>query len=74
VEHAAQASMGAQIIKLADKTSNLRSLATSPPAGWSDQRRAEYVAWAREVADGCRGANTWLEGQFDAAAATALPR
>jgi (p)ppGpp synthase/HD superfamily hydrolase len=71
VEHARHASRGAQIIKLADKTSNLRSMATSPPAGWS-QRRADYVAWAREVVDGCRGANPWLEGQFDVAAAAAL--
>src|SRR5271170_4607786 len=31
VEHAAHASRGAQIIKLADKTSNLRALAISPP-------------------------------------------
>ena len=31
IAHAAHASRGAQIIKLADKTSNLRALATSPP-------------------------------------------
>jgi (p)ppGpp synthase/HD superfamily hydrolase len=68
VEHAAHASWGAQIIKLADKTSNLRSLLASPPADWSRARRDEYVDWARMVVAGCRGANAWLAGQFDEAA------
>lgn len=72
VAHAAQASRGAQIIKLADKTSNLRALASSPPKGWSDERRMEYVVWAQRVVDGCRGANDWLAGQFDIAAAALL--
>ena len=68
VEHAAHASRGAQIIKLADKTSNLRSLASSPPADWSDDRRRDYVDWAARVVDVCRGADPWLAGQFDKAA------
>lgn len=68
IEHAAHASAGAQIIKLADKTSNLRSLAASPPAGWDAARKAEYVAWAGRVVDQCRGANAWLAGEFDRAA------
>jgi len=67
VAHAAHASRGAQIIKLADKTSNLRSLAASPPKDWSQERCAEYVAWASRVVDACRGADPWLAGQFDLA-------
>jgi catechol 2,3-dioxygenase-like lactoylglutathione lyase family enzyme len=69
VAHARHASRGAQIIKLADKTSNLRSLLTSPPAGWSDERRLEYIDWARKVVDGCRSADAHLAGQFDRAVA-----
>lgn len=69
VDHAAHASPGAKIIKLADKTSNLRAMAFSPPKGWPAERRAEYLDWARRVVAGCRGANPWLEAQFDAAAA-----
>lgn len=69
IEHAAHASVGAKIIKLADKTSNLRSMASSPPAGWTAERRSEYLAWAVLVVAGCRGASPWLEAQFDAAAA-----
>ena len=68
VEHAANASWGARVIKLADKTSNLRSLAASPPADWPRARRDEYVAWATRVVSQCRDANAWLAGQFDAAA------
>jgi (p)ppGpp synthase/HD superfamily hydrolase len=67
IEHAAHASCGAKIIKLADKTSNLRSLKSSPPTDWTSNRRAEYAIWAGKVVDACRGANPWLEAQFDAA-------
>lgn len=73
VEHARHASLGAKIIKLADKTSNLRALAVSPPRGWSMKRRADYLDWARRVVDGCRGASPWLEDQFDEAAAALAP-
>ena len=69
IEHAAHASLGAKVIKLADKTSNLRAMADSPPRNWSDARRADYLAWSRQVVANCRGANRWLEDQFDAAAA-----
>ncbi len=74
IEHAAHASVGAKIIKLADKTSNLRSMAVSPPAGWPLERKTEYVAWAREVVDRCRDASAWLAGQFDEAARAAANR
>ena len=38
-----------KLLKLADKTSNLRSLMASPPAGWSRQRLSDYVVWAHDV-------------------------
>lgn len=69
VMNAADASHGAKVIKLADKTSNLRAMAVSPPRNWSDARRADYLDWSRRVVANCRGANRWLEEQFDAAAA-----
>ncbi len=68
VEHAGQLTQGAAMIKLADKTSNLRALAKSPPAGWPLERKAEYLAWARQVVARCRGANPSLEAAFDEAA------
>ena len=68
VEHAAHASTGAKLIKIADKTSNLRAMAVSPPRNWSDARRADYLEWGRQVVANCRGLNPWLEAKFDAAA------
>jgi (p)ppGpp synthase/HD superfamily hydrolase len=66
---AAHASHGAKVIKLADKTSNLRAMAVSPPRNWSEARRANYLDWSRQVVANCRGANRWLEDLFDEAAA-----
>ena len=71
VETASTKSPRAKLLKLADKTSNLRAVATSPPADWSVQRKKDYVAWSGKVAEGLRGANQKLEEQFDQAAAAA---
>jgi (p)ppGpp synthase/HD superfamily hydrolase len=71
IETAADKSPKAKLIKLADKTSNLRALAASPPADWSVKRRIEYVEWALAVAQGLRGVSPWLEEQLDQAVAAA---
>ena len=71
VEGASRKSDRARLIKLADKTSNLRAITASPSPEWSVKRRLEYVAWAREVVSGLRGTNAWLEGEFDKAAEAA---
>jgi len=71
VTHAPDKTARAKMLKLADKTSNLRGIVASPPAGWSIERRVEYVRWGRDVAAGLRGVHPWLEEQFDAAATTA---
>jgi (p)ppGpp synthase/HD superfamily hydrolase len=72
VEHAQKKSRDAKILKLADKTSNLRALAKSPPADWPVERRREYVAWAAAVAAGLVGISEWLDGAFEEAKALAL--
>jgi GTP diphosphokinase / guanosine-3',5'-bis(diphosphate) 3'-diphosphatase len=61
----------AKKLKLADKTSNLRAVAASPPSNWSVKRRIEYVEFSRKVAEGLRGVNRRLEEQFDEAACAA---
>ena len=71
VEHAPEKSPRAAILKLADKTSNLATLAVSPPASWGMSRRLEYVQWARDVAAGLRVENAWLLERFADAAAAA---
>jgi (p)ppGpp synthase/HD superfamily hydrolase len=71
VTNAAKKSPRAKVLKLADKTSNLRAISQSPADGWTVARRLNYVAWARDVAAGLRGANPWLEDKFDEAADSA---
>jgi (p)ppGpp synthase/HD superfamily hydrolase len=71
IKHAPKLTPRAKILKLADKISNLRSLATSPPADWPPQRRADYVIWTTDVVRGLRGASDLLEQKFDRAAADA---
>jgi (p)ppGpp synthase/HD superfamily hydrolase len=68
VESAASKSDLAKLVKIADKTSNLRAIASSPSPEWSTKRRLEYIAWAREVVQNLHGANRWLEAEFDHAA------
>ena len=58
----------AKLLKLADKTSNLRALVSSPAPDWSVHRRIEYIDWARKVAHGLRGVSPLVEKQFDVAA------
>ena len=68
VEKAAKASREAKLVKLADKTCNLRDLATTPPPDWDLARRREYFDWAQRVVAGLRGTHAGLEALFDRAA------
>ncbi len=72
IEHAAHASPKAKLVKLADKICNLRDIAASPPADWSADRKKDYFDWAKQVVEGCRGANVRLEAAFDKAFANQL--
>lgn len=71
VEHASHMSDRAKLIKLADKTSNLRDIANAPPPDWSIERRAEYCDWGKRVVDQIRGTHPVLEALFDRAYAEA---
>ena len=74
VELAPTKSKRARLIKLADKTSNLRSIARDAPETWSAKRQHDYVEWATQVIAGCRGSNDRLETEFDAARTSALAK
>jgi guanosine-3',5'-bis(diphosphate) 3'-pyrophosphohydrolase len=67
VEHAEEASRSARLVKLADKTCNLRDLASNPPANWTAERVDAYYNWAKEVVDRIRGTHELLENLFDKA-------
>jgi (p)ppGpp synthase/HD superfamily hydrolase len=65
IVHAPELSVRAQIIKLADKISNLRSLLASPPVDWNGERRTEYVEWATCVVDALTAPNPLLKAEFE---------
>ena len=65
-------SPSAKLIRLADKTCNVRDITHRPPSHWPESRRAEYFAWAQRVVAGMRGTNAALEESFDASIVTAL--
>lgn len=65
IEHAPNLSTAAKLVKLADKTCNVRDMVESPPHEWSSERRYEYFVWAERVVEGLRGVNASLEAAFD---------
>jgi guanosine-3',5'-bis(diphosphate) 3'-pyrophosphohydrolase len=65
VVNAPRKSVRAQLVKLADKISNLRAMRYSPPVDWSLERRKEYFAWAKQVVDGLTAPNPLLKAEFE---------
>lgn len=71
IEHAPHLDRDAKLIKLADKTSNLRALVRTPPVGWTQERLLHYVVWAKAVVDACGPVDPLLERLFREAHAVA---
>lgn len=67
VEHAPHKSRAAALVKLADKTCNLRDIVSTPPADWSVERRQEYFDWAKRVVDGLPEVSYEMRAAFTAA-------
>lgn len=67
VEQAGHKSDEAALVKVADKTCNLRDMAQAPPADWPLERRREYFDWAKRVVDGLPKVNRNLRRLFDEA-------
>ena len=65
IVNAAKISVRAQVIKLADKISNLRSILSTPPADWGVERKREYFEWAKRVVDGLTVPNKILKTEFE---------
>jgi guanosine-3',5'-bis(diphosphate) 3'-pyrophosphohydrolase len=61
VKHAHALSEGATLIKLADRISNLRSIAAEAPRGWTVDRQEEYFRWSMEVFEQLPRVNEALE-------------
>jgi GTP diphosphokinase / guanosine-3',5'-bis(diphosphate) 3'-diphosphatase len=65
VANAPHKSVRAQVIKLADKISNLRAILASPPTDWSVERQREYFEWARQVVDALSAPSPSLKAEFE---------
>jgi GTP diphosphokinase / guanosine-3',5'-bis(diphosphate) 3'-diphosphatase len=65
IETARGKSFGAKLIKLADKSCNIRDLVTRPPEEWPVERCREYLLWSEKVVAGLRGTNLSLEQYYD---------
>ncbi|MEI6414560.1 MAG: HD domain-containing protein [Pseudomonadota bacterium] len=67
IEHAPSLTPAAVLVKIGDKIANVADILASPPAGWSLERRFQYLDWAEAVVAGCpSGINTALESHFAA--------
>ena len=74
IEETPSKSRRARLLKIADKTSNVRALIQSPPKDWSIERLRDYALWAEAVVKSCRGLNPKLEEGFDEALRAAKQR
>jgi guanosine-3',5'-bis(diphosphate) 3'-pyrophosphohydrolase len=67
VEHAGHKSSRAAMLKIADKTCNLRDIVGAPPAHWTLERKSEYFQWAKLVVDRLPDVGPALRASFDKA-------
>jgi guanosine-3',5'-bis(diphosphate) 3'-pyrophosphohydrolase len=65
IENAPKKSPGAKMIKIADKTCNLRSILSDPPKDWPLSRQYDYFVWAEKVVSGLLGHNSSLDDAVD---------
>jgi guanosine-3',5'-bis(diphosphate) 3'-pyrophosphohydrolase len=65
IVNAPKKTVRAQVIKLADKISNLRAILASPPSDWSVERQRQYFEWARQVVDALSAPHPGLKLEFD---------
>ncbi|MBE0551672.1 MAG: HD domain-containing protein [Ignavibacterium sp.] len=64
IEHAAEISTDAALIKLGDKISNVIDVTFTPPKHWGIKRRRAYFDWAEAVVNNLPKANQGLEDYF----------
>ena len=64
IEHAAEISTDAALIKLGDKISNVIDVTDTPPKHWGVKRRREYFDWAEAVVNNLPKINPALEDYF----------
>lgn len=64
IEHAKHISHEAKLVKLADKYSNLSTIASDPPAKWCKEEIQGYTEWCYAVCSNMKGTNAGIEAQL----------
>jgi (p)ppGpp synthase/HD superfamily hydrolase len=65
IQNAPKKSVRAQIIKLADKIANMRSILSSPPTHWDHERKKQYFEWSKQVIAGLSSPHPVLKAEFE---------
>jgi GTP diphosphokinase / guanosine-3',5'-bis(diphosphate) 3'-diphosphatase len=65
VEHAPTISAPAKLIKIADKISNVREIASDPPKKWGVSRQRKYFDWAERVVNAMGSVDPEMRLVFD---------
>jgi guanosine-3',5'-bis(diphosphate) 3'-pyrophosphohydrolase len=65
VKTVGERSSGAKLIRLADKISNVTDLTKTPPPGWDEKTRIDYLDWTEKVIRRIKGVNSCLEQLYD---------
>ena len=72
LERLKHAERGDKLVKIADATANMESMAHDPPEDWGKQERLEYIRASFELVQGLRGVSPSLEQKFAKAYSEAL--
>ncbi len=64
IKNASSLSFEATVIRIADKIANIEDIASSPPSGWTLERKLDYLAWAEKVVSSCNNVNERLSSYF----------
>ena len=72
IEKSAGKSPRARLLKIADKTSNVRAMVVSPPAGWPHDRIVAYIDWGEAVVTACLSGEVPFETAAEREAADVL--
>jgi (p)ppGpp synthase/HD superfamily hydrolase len=57
-------SAGVKRVKIADQTVNVALMTVTPPVGWTDDMRWEYIEGAKLIADECARVSDFLDRAF----------
>ena len=53
-----------KLVKLADQSSNVKSVLEDPPLDWDAQKSLTYIEGAKQIADVCMGLSPYLDQLF----------